>query len=69
MNEMNTLAVDFGLEMRKLVESRFLLTPVVIALPILDEFAEVIRRGTRIPTAPIDLAGPPSVTQPPVEVS
>ncbi len=38
VNEVDADAVNFGLKMRESVERRFLLPPVVCALPVCDEF-------------------------------
>ena len=46
MNEMNIQSIDFGNEVRKCVQPRFTLAPVVMILPVVQELLNSLERYT-----------------------
>ena len=57
MKEVNTLAVDLGRVLRKLVEPGLLLARVVAGAPVLGELAQIAQRDTRSQRSPVSSSG------------
>ena len=68
MDEMDSLAVDFGGEVRELVEVRLVRSPVVTGAPVFGEFFEPRQRETVVPAGVGELVGPAGPGEAVVEV-
>jgi hypothetical protein len=59
VNEMDADIIHLGFELSELVQSCFVLPPIVTVLPIADEFPEVTEIGAPIPIGVLRLIRPP----------
>ena len=58
MDKINLLSINFRGELVKAVDLRFLCTPVVIVLPIIRQFSDLLDVGAVLPTRARKLIGP-----------
>jgi hypothetical protein len=63
VNEVDANVIHLGFEMNKLIEFRFLLSPVVGVVPIIAEFPKVLEIGACIPTGTLDFMRSPCIFQ------
>jgi len=52
MDKINLLSINFRSELVKLIDLRFLRTPVVAVLPIVREFPNLLDVGAVLPVVP-----------------
>ena len=58
MDKINLLSIDFRCELVKLIDLRFLRTPVVAVLPIVREFPNLLDVDAVLPGGARELIGP-----------
>ncbi len=58
MDKINLLSINFRCELVKLIDLRFLRTPVVAVLPIVREFPNLLDVGAVLPGRARKLIGP-----------
>src|SRR5205807_10446383 len=63
MQEVDVLAVDLGRELWELIQSGFVLAPVVAGAPIFGQVLEVVERNASAPADARQLVGPASASQ------
>ena len=68
MDEMDVDAVDRGLELLKLVEPAFLVPPIKLVAPIVDELLQVRLIGPEHPPHPVGLVGHTGARQSVLEI-
>src|SRR5262245_53288543 len=68
MQEVNVLTVNLRRVLRNVIESLFLRSPVELGTPVVGQLPEIAARNATTPAGTRNLARPPGVRQPRVQV-